>query len=288
MPVKTKNRERMARFVIKLGSVVTVVVYLLAGITTTACNQKTESTHAQSAQIAPFVPWYGSDRIRKWAEPVQLASAKDFANVIKLKWDEEFQVYRDVPLDVFNEEEALAKAFTVSSCEDYLAQANVRLWMVTQHVDTGARFISRAIICRATQIMLTGTQPEKTYLQGLQFDKSLPGKLPVNLSLNSVLAEPSEITRIKVDKSLKLWQDVAHITQVEELGSWHAIYHDDSGGVQELSLVAKADFNGDGIEDMLVTSDDSVVGGSYEATRLFMLTKYSEAGDVVLLKEYDY
>ena len=144
------------------------------------------------------------------------------------------------------------------------------------------------MMCRATQIMLTGTQPEKTWLQNLQFDKSLPGKLPARLSLSAVLGEPSRIARIKADKSLKYWQDVEHITQVEVLGPWHAIYHDDGGGIQELELVAKADFNGDKIEDMLITSNDSVVGGSYGNVRLFMLTKYSEAGEVVMLNEYEY
>ena len=289
---KNATVKDMEGFMVKLGHVMAAVACLLAGVTTTACNQKTEPTHsAPPEQIAPFVSWYGGYKMLELLEePAPLTEAKDLAGLLKRKWTYggEFRVYRDVPPDVFNEKEALAKAFTLSSCEGYLAQANVRLWTVTQHEDTGAIFRDMTMMCRATQIMLTGTQPGKTYLQSLQFDKSLPGKLPVHVSLNTRLGGSSEIASIKANKSLKLWKDVAHITQVEELGSRHAIYHDASGGMQELELVAKSDFNGDKIEDMLITSRDSVVGGSYKNVRLFMLTKYSETGEVVMLNEYEY
>lgn len=275
MRTKTKNRERT--HIMKPSHVIAGVVFLLVGVATTACNKKTEQTNStQPKQTEPSVPWYGGDRIRKWAEPVQLTSVKDFAKVIKLKWDAEFQVYT---------EEAPDKVITLSSCEDYLTRATVRLWTVKDY-ENGV-FMNRAMMCRATQIMLTGTKPEKTYLQGLQFDKSLPGKLPVNLAMVTVISERSEIARIKGDKSLKLWRDVENITKVEVLGPWHAIYHDE-GGMQELELVAKGDFNGDKIEDMLITSRDSVVGGSHKAVRLFLITKLSETGEVVLLNEYGY
>lgn len=255
------------------------VVFLLVGITTTACNKTAEQTkHAQSEKTEPFVSWYSGYRMTdSLAEPMQLTGAKDLAEVLKRKWNAEAKVYKEAAPD---------KVITLSSCETYLARSDVRLWAVKDYEDIW--FMGIAMMCRATQIMLTATRPEKTYLQGLQFDKNLPGKLPVNLSLNTVLDDPSGLARIKADKSLKLWRDVARVSKVEVQGPWHAIYHDDSGGIQELELVAKGDFNGDKTEDMLITSRDSVVGGSHKAVRLFMLTKHSETGDVVLLHEYGY
>lgn len=277
MPKDAKYREKPQGVMIKLGHVMAAVVYLLAGVTTAACNKKTEPTHSTPPeQAAPFVPWYdGYKMLELLEEPAPLTDARDLANLLKRKWTYgEFRLYKETAED---------KVITLSSCEGYLAQASERLWAVKAFEDKW--FINIAPMCRATQIMLTGTQPEKTWLQGLQFDKNLPGKLPVHLAM---VISTSEQTRIDANKSLKHWQDVYHITQVEVLGSWHAIYRDDGGGIQELELVAKADFNGDKIEDILITSRDSVVGGSYKNVRLFMLTKYSEAGEVILSNEYEY
>ena len=263
----------------KPSHVMAAVVFLLACITTTACTKKAEQTNVtQSKQTDPWVSWYGGYRLQlSLAEPMQLTEMTSLPEILKRKWNAEAKVYHEAAPD---------KVITLSSCKDYLAQSNLPLWSVKEYESIW--FINNAVMCRATQIMLTGTKPEKTYLQGLQFDKSLPAKLPVNLSLNTVLNEPSGLARIKADKSLKLWRDVARISKVEVLDPVHAIYRDDSGGIQELELVAKADFNGDKIEDMLITSRDSVVGGSYKAVRLFMLSKHSETGDVVLLNEYAY
>lgn len=262
----------------KPNHVIAGIVFLLVGVTTTASTKKTEQTKPTEVQQAEsFVSWYGGYRIQlSLAEPMKLTSVKDLAEVMKRKWNAEAKVYNEAAPD---------KVITLSSCEDYLTQADMRLLTVKEYENIW--FTNKTTMCRATQIMLTGARPEKTYLQGLQFDKSLPGKLPVNLAMVTVMSERSEIARIKADKSLKYWQDVERITKVEELGPWHAIYRDE-GGAQELELVAKADFNGDKIEDMLITSRDSVVGGSYKDVRLFLLTKYSETGDVVLLKEYEY
>ena len=76
-------------------------------------------------------------------------------------------------------------------------------------------------------------------------------------------------------------------TRVELLGPFQASYHHHEGGTQELALVAKGDFNGDGIEDMLITSRDSVEGGSYRAIRLFLLTRISASSAITVLREYE-
>ena len=96
----------------------------------------------------------------------------------------------------------------------------------------------------------------------------------------------SEQARLNKDKSIKYWKDVNKIIKVDELGPFHANYQH-SGGIQELELVAKGDFDGDQIEDMLLTSRDSVKEGSYSAIRLFMITRTSEAS-AVMAKEYIY
>ena len=49
--------------------------------------------------------------------------------------------------------------------------------------------------------------------------------------------------------------------------------------------VARGDFDGDGVEDMLLSSSDAARGGSYRAVRMFVLTRRQPDGKVELVRE---
>jgi len=55
---------------------------------------------------------------------------------------------------------------------------------------------------------------------------------------------------------------------------------------QELSLIARGDFNHDNIEDILLFAQNNVVGGSYVSFHLFWLTKEDADSPITLIKEY--
>jgi len=135
-------------------------------------------------------------------------------------------------------------------------------------------------MCQATSQILNGKASTRTFLHNLEFDNTLPDKLPKQIvTVTSV----TEYRKLFSDKNIQQWSQVLNITKVDMKEPGHATYHYE-GGYQELELVAKGDFNSDSIEDILLTSRDSVDGGSYSATRLFMFTKLSSDGDIIFLQ----
>jgi len=55
------------------------------------------------------------------------------------------------------------------------------------------------------------------------------------------------------------------------------------GFSQMLLLWGRGDFNGDGIEDLLVQSLDMLTGGTYRSMRLFVLTRRTVNGRLSVL-----
>lgn len=237
-----------------------------------ACDKKAEQPITAPPQQNNAVSWYdGYTMPTLLAQPLKLASTSDLSKIDNQKWYAEFKVHTDANP---------AKIITLSSCNDYLAQPNAKLQTLNEKDNTP--FMEIALMCRATQMLRAATKPEQSYLQSLQFNESLPSLLPAKFAM---VVSASEQARIDADKSRKHWRDVTPITRFETLGPFHANYHH-AGGAQELALVARGDFNNDKIEDMLITSRDSVAGGSYGAIRLFLITRTSAAGDIAVLNEY--
>ena len=61
-----------------------------------------------------------------------------------------------------------------------------------------------------------------------------------------------------------------------------ATYADETAR-QHLVLLARGDFDGDGFEDLLLLSEGQLPEGSYEATRLFLVTQTAAEAQLTLL-----
>jgi len=81
------------------------------------------------------------------------------------------------------------------------------------------------------------------------------------------------------------WNEVSKIKKVTRQNDMQSTFYDHSGGVQRLSLMAKGDYNGDGIEDQLFYMENSVEGGSYSSAKAYIITRISPDAPVKLLKE---
>lgn len=233
---------------------------------------KVKQADVVTKQNTTAVSWHsGYTMPTLLAKPIQSASIVDLAEIIRRNWYSEFKV---------TSENAPNEKIKLSSCSDYLVRSDLKLRTVAN--PDAVPFMEIALMCRATQLMQTARTPERSYLQTVQFNEYLPKFLPKAIAM---VVSVSEQARIDADKSIKYLDDVNPTTRVELLGPFQARYHHE-GGAQELALVAKNDFNGDGIEDMLITSRDSVEGGSYSAIRLFLLTRVSAANAITVLREY--
>jgi len=143
-------------------------------------------------------------------------------------------------------------------------------------------YMEFGLMCLAARDIANAAPATTSYMKGVILGEKTPKEFPRQLSM--VVSE-AEFEKMLGDKSKIHWADVNQLMSVEKINDFQVVYQN-RGGRQELALVAKGDFNKDGVEDVLVTSKDSVVDGSYNAMRMFLLTKYKAGSDYVLLKEY--
>jgi hypothetical protein len=62
-----------------------------------------------------------------------------------------------------------------------------------------------------------------------------------------------------------------------------AVFVDSDGASQTLSVLARGDWNGDGIEDLMLKREISLEGGSYSAVGLALITRAVNADRYTLL-----
>ncbi|HHC6730894.1 TPA: ATPase, partial [Vibrio parahaemolyticus] len=59
-----------------------------------------------------------------------------------------------------------------------------------------------------------------------------------------------------------------------------------TGGFQVITVVAKGDYNADGIEDIVIEKENSVLSGSYSSSHGYVLTRMSEQASFTVLAEW--
>jgi len=137
------------------------------------------------------------------------------------------------------------------------------------------------MMCRPTKLLLNAKPPEKSNIPNDFLNKSMPENFPVEIAFQT---STREAERNANDKSKRYWSDINQNLQFEAISKDRVKFFDD-GGSQNISLVGRGDFNADGLEDVLISSRDSVEGGSYFNFRLFALS-VNEKGEWQLIEEF--
>ncbi|MFZ7097099.1 hypothetical protein ACOPJQ_13155 [Luteimonas dalianensis] len=174
---------------------------------------------------------------------------------------------------------------TLESCNDYLALADSRVRPI-ESGNTFAIFQGRAVYCQAVTLTLAAQPAAISYLRPFAFDEGLPDRLPWQVAM---IVSSSEAQRIADERPDATWRQALFgpLTEFSSCGT-HCGRYADPGAEQWMRLLARGDFDGDGIEDMLLSSSDAAIGGSYRATRMFVLTRRQPDGKVELIRELDY
>ena len=144
--------------------------------------------------------------------------------------------------------------------------------------------------CGTLQLLKRATRPKRSFLSQDLFDlKLLPLKLfPVMTDYEQTYGRDIEGETFydQVEKGeLEVIENTAHRFECKSLGSEYS-----------LTEVARADFNGDGTEDILFRERDAAIGGTLRVYNLLILTRKSneakyekvfQSGFVMLPKDLD-
>jgi hypothetical protein len=135
--------------------------------------------------------------------------------------------------------------------------------------------------CFILQELRHATPSTVSHVAELSWDEHILPLLPPQLAIN-VSQEMLAKARAAAARG-ESWPDFDKTATAAADGEDQIVVQG-NGFVERLILWGRGDFNGDGTEDLLVQSLDTLTGGSYRNTRLFILTRKTPHGKLTVVK----
>lgn len=242
---------------------------LLALVTTACANPSSLSPDTNESHQVTWLSGYTMPQFL--STPIALNKKSDLDKVLAAPW------YTSVTLVGAKTSGELS----VNKCSHYLSEATLDTRTLREYENSA--FLELAMMCRATELLLNAKKSEISNIPSDFLNASLPNKLPTGLAFQVSTAE-AEINAN--DKAKRYWSDINDELQFKAISKDQAEFYQD-GGTQTLAVVGKGDFNNDGMEDVLITSRDTVSGGNYFNLRLFALSLNTK-NEWSLIKQYLY
>ncbi|MFL1405875.1 hypothetical protein ACJO2E_11100 [Marinobacter sp. M1N3S26] len=245
-----------------------LVVPMLLAFSIAACSGN--ASQGESAVVNYPVKWTDEFSMSNLVEgEPSISSQEDLRNLLGRPW------YASI--DVIKGDARAPEA--IASCNDYFSVKGENL-RVSRGQESSA-FLELVVMCESTRLFVEATASAQSAIPAQPLTEELPERLPKSLAL---ITSESEAQRIMTDPAISSWGDVNDITKMDRMSEHRVVYHLDSGQ-QTLSIHGRGDFNGDGDEDVLVSVQDTVEGGSYYDLRLFVLS-VTESGEWVVDGQY--
>lgn len=231
----------------------------------------TRANVAAPTNVFPVQWLSGFKMARQLTNPVDLRGKADLRTFLSTPWFAEAEV---------SPTRAGSAPQVLSSCNQYFEQTIETTWTTRDY--EMQRFRVNALLCEATQALLAAQAASHSLVEAYSLSIETPTHFPKAVAL---VISSSRQKEINSSATLKTWADVTQELTIEQLDGG-GIAFTALGGRQEIEIVGKGDFDGNGWQDLLISSRDSVTGGSYKNYRLFALSRLIENGSFLLIKEY--
>jgi hypothetical protein len=138
---------------------------------------------------------------------------------------------------------------------------------------------AKSVICSMWALMGEFNSYNVSFMDQLTLNKDFAKQAPAQFALL--------ISDEQIEKALSAasWHEVSKIKEVQPTSTEEATFYDSTGGIQRLTLMAKGDYNADGIEDRLYYMENNVEGVSYASAQAYIITRLTADGPIKLLKE---
>lgn len=172
---------------------------------------------------------------------------------------------------------------SVDTCEKLFSANEKSLGPVP--IELGA-YQYMALKCYIAKAVYLAKSAKVSYLGKWVLNNSTVKQLPPQLAFVVSNDDKSIVYRAEAKhKSLGSMLSNAEITSKAVDDNHHVIINN-GVSIQELALVARGDFNGDGVEDLLVASENHLSGGRYRQYGLYVVTRLKKGGSLILAKTY--
>ena len=178
-------------------------------------------------------------------------------------------------IEVYKEEGGRKLYATMGNCASVLALRKQGYW---GKGNSGHQVVLYLVAeCRAIEILKQARPADTSYVRGFVFDHDAPNYLPAMLhygpSCELLCRQFKENdNRIPLAQEMDIIRvDIKNMLKIKLFSEWWYV------GVE---LLARGEFNGDDLEDILVLATNGATQGTYGGTHLFMLTRES-AEDVL-------
>lgn len=221
-----------------------------------------------NASVAEINPNFNQDNQSAafFDNVLALNSASDFLSALEKNWD--------YPTELKHKK--LGKK-TVSNCLQL--KKHIGSGYSAANANEHAFISAQSTICAMWEQMGSFKSYKVSHLSKLSLNKDFATQAPASFAL-TISDEQT-----KKSEAAANWNEVSKIKKVTRQNDMQSTFYDHSGGIQRLSLMAKGDYNGDGIEDQLFYMESSVEGGSYSSAKAYIITRMTPDAPVKLLKE---
>jgi hypothetical protein len=231
-------------------------------------------TSPAAEMSAPF----GKDRAFTFPEKVFNSNDKTCDPYLEEKHDARF---KDWDACVFAQG---GKRIAVSSCVELIKEKQRGNFPDGGNPE-GKRFNSMLANCYAYQALSTAKASKVSYLRPFVLNDKTVKSFP---ALMGSIENDDDVAIAKKAKTLGRYEK-GETTAISRLKAKYIEKDEDTHQPSfeiDYEVVAFGDFNGDGIEDALVRSDETSFGGTWGMSNLFLITRLKKNGNFILLKQY--
>jgi hypothetical protein len=175
---------------------------------------------------------------------------------------------------------------TVRNCQDYLdvrAFGNFELDPEISDISYGS-VQAEGLRCFALQLLKNARPAHKTFLADLHFTANVGNLLPPDLGM-VVSPDEEEEVRAADEKGIS-WKQYDPELRIQVHGKDEFTAKGDLWEANVASY-ARGDFDGNGIEELLLRKDSALLQGTYRDHCLFILTRTSNQGPLRVVREIE-
>lgn len=237
-----------------------LLTLILIGTSNLACSVQPNAT----------APYYGKNiPVHDFLEkPMLLNSPESIVKLQQATWESHFAY------ELINKQSIKR---SVSNCSDLVSSLDEGYEAMTYRKKESVQ--ARRLSCNVLQEIAKFSSYSTTYFNDLKLDKGFATIAPADFAM--IISKDDE----RKAKTAANWEAMSEIQKIEKRSSEETIFYDNSGGMQRVSLLAKGDYNGDDIEDIVLHVQNNVIEGSYSSVHAFIITRLEKEGMIKIIKK---